>query len=366
MRLTTKGQLEILNTGNSVFIGEGAGENDDLNCNLNVFIGHYSGYSNITGMENTANGCYSLFNNTTGSNNTANGCYSLFSNTTGSSNTENGGNSMFYNSEGNCNTAAGCESLYYNTVGSGNTAIGSESLFSSETENYNTAVGYKALYEHETGNYNTAIGVSAGPYYAPGMDFSNITCVGHYAKAYSSNHVKIGNSSVTCIGGQVSWSNYSDARIKTNIQEDVAGLDFVMKLRPVTYHFNKDAQDKINGIVDSAKYESKYDIEKTKFTGFIAQEVEEASNSVGYDFSGVHKPVNEKDLYSIAYAEFVVPLVKATQEQQEIIETQENKIEQLEQENIEIKQQLNSLQEQIENLQQVINNSLKQIETLEK
>lgn len=331
---------------------------NSLNSNtigfFNTANGFYSLKFNTTGTFNTANGVYSLYLNISGDNNTANGIYSLSSNITGSNNTATGCYSMMYNSEGDCNTAIGYESLHYNTVGSGNTAIGRESLFSSETENYNTAVGYKALYEHETGSYNTAIGVSAGPYYAPGMDFSNITCVGHYARAYSSNHVKIGNSSVTCIGGQVSWSNYSDARIKTNIQEDVAGLDFVMKLRPVTYHFDKDAQDKINGIVDSAKYESKYDIEKIKFTGFIAQEVEEASKSVGYDFSGVHKPVNEKDLYSIAYAEFVVPLVKATQEQQVIIETQEDKILELEQENIEIMQQLNSLQEQINNLQKMI------------
>ena len=40
----------------------------------------------------------------------------------------------------------------------------------------------------------------------------------------------------------------------------------------------------------------------------------------GYDFSGVHKPTNDKDNYSLAYAEFTVPLVKAVQEQQKVIE----------------------------------------------
>jgi flagellar biosynthesis chaperone FliJ len=55
-------------------------------------------------------------------------------------------------------------------------------------------------------------------------------------------------------------------------------------------------------------------------TGFLAQEVEEAAAAVGYAFSGVDKPKNENDHYGLRYAEFVVPLVKATQEQQATIE----------------------------------------------
>jgi len=54
-------------------------------------------------------------------------------------------------------------------------------------------------------------------------------------------------------------------------------------------------------------------------TGFIAQDVEKAAQDAGYDFSGLHKPTNDKDNYSLAYAEFTVPLVKAVQEQQKTI-----------------------------------------------
>ena len=38
-----------------------------------------------------------------------------------------------------------------------------------------------------------------------------------------------------------------------------------------------------------------------------------------FNFSGVVPPQNDKDHYSLRYAEFVVPLVKAVQEQQEMI-----------------------------------------------
>ena len=70
--------------------------------------------------------------------------------------------------------------------------------------------------------------------------------------------------------------------------------------------------------------------EKTLQTGFVAQEVEKAAEESGYDFSGVDKPKNDKDLYGLRYAEFVVPLVKAIQEQQQIIEDLKKRVEALE------------------------------------
>lgn len=61
-------------------------------------------------------------------------------------------------------------------------------------------------------------------------------------------------------------------------------------------------------------------------SGFIAQEVEDAANKSGFTFSGVDKPINSGALYGLRYADFVVPLVKAVQEQQVIIDEQNKKI----------------------------------------
>ena len=66
-------------------------------------------------------------------------------------------------------------------------------------------------------------------------------------------------------------------------------------------------------------FPGKYDIEKIRQTGFIAQEVDKAAQASGFDFSGVVKPANDNDLYSLRYSDFVVPLVKAVQEQQQQI-----------------------------------------------
>jgi trimeric autotransporter adhesin len=231
-----------------------------------------------TTLYNTAFGYGSFINNSSGTNNTALGNATLLSNTTGAN-----------------NTAVGKASLVLNTTGYRNTAVGSEALVMNTTGNYNNALGYNALLNNTTGLANIAIGDAA-----------------------------LFNSSHLWIGGWVPWSVYSDARIKTNITESVKGLDFIMKLRPVTYNRTVIAGKSM------PEYANKYDAEKTLITGFVAQEVEQAAKESGYDFSGLYKPKSDKDLYSISYESFVVPLVKAMQEQQAIIETLNNKIKELE------------------------------------
>ncbi|MBI5324902.1 MAG: tail fiber domain-containing protein [Ignavibacteriae bacterium] len=359
-RITTKGQIEILNTGNSVFIGDGAGNSDDLSNNANVFIGYHAGLNNTTGSSNIGIGNNALRGNTTGSSNVAVGNAALSDNTTGlmntafgngalnfsttsssntavgyqalklnstgSSNSALGLYSLYNNDDGISNTACGTWTLYENTSGQYNSASGASALRSNTTGNYNTSMGYSSLYNNTTGSENTAFGKDA----AQGGNYNNISAFGYDAAPTASNRVRIGNSSVTQIGGQVGWSTLSDARIKNNIREDVKGLDFIMKLRPVTYTFNKDNADALIGVVDESISPEKYDIERIRFSGFLAQEVEQAAIISGYNFSGVTKPENERDLYSLRYAEFVVPLVKGMQEQQSVIEQLNQRIEMLE------------------------------------
>jgi len=56
---------------------------------------------------------------------------------------------------------------------------------------------------------------------------------------------------------------------------------------------------------------------QSRSVGFIAQDVERIIQQTGFtSFDAVHAPANETDNYSMGYSEFVVPLVKAVQEQQ--------------------------------------------------
>jgi hypothetical protein len=212
--------------------------------------------------------------------------------------------------------------LALNTTGYENTAIGRAALYSNqptsdENGRRNTAAGFKALYANTTGYENTALGYQA---FQNGTGYYNSTALGYLTSITASDQVRIGNSAVTSIGGQVGWTTLSDARFKRNIAEDVPGLEFIMKLRPVTYNMDLYALAEYIGTPDGIRSE-KADAFQNRivYTGFIAQEVEEAARSVGFTFSGVDAPKNENDYYGLRYAEFTVPLVKAVQEQQGIL-----------------------------------------------
>jgi len=289
--------------------------------------------SNTTASYNTADGFYALASNTIGYNNVANGYYALYKNLNGDNNTANGFDALYANTAGYMNTADGDSSLASNTTGSKNKADGYQALASNTTGSENTAVGYTALQYNTTGNYNTAIGVNAGPS-SGNTGLSNTGSFGYGSYVTASQTIEIGNSAITTVGGFCPWYTYSDGRFKTNVKENIPGLDFILKLRPVSYNWNLHALDTYRSVNDSAMNnpeleQARLDKEKKSYTGFIAQDVEKAADSCGFDFSGISKPVNDKTPYSLSYADFVVPLVKAVQEQQKKIEELEKMIEEL-------------------------------------
>jgi len=156
--LEVQGRISQTGTGKSVFLGEEAGNIDDLTNNENVFVGFLSGYYNSSGYYNVAIGSRALYSNTTGSYNVASGAFALISNTTGSDNIANGYTALSLNTTGTGNTATGSGSLHYSTTGYYNTAYGSFTLYSNTTGNSNSAYGSYALYLNTTGNYNVANG----------------------------------------------------------------------------------------------------------------------------------------------------------------------------------------------------------------
>ncbi len=320
---------------------------------FNTAIGNSALHSNTTGNINIAIGSGALFENTTGNSNIAIGSAALYNNTTGNSNTATGCRSLISNTTGDSNTANGYGSLYLNTTGSFNTASGHRALYSNNEGNFNTAIGNSALFSNTKGNYNTAIGYQTN---TSANTYNNATALGNGAIVSSSNRVRIGNTSVYRIEGQVSWTSVSDGRIKENIQETVPGLSFISELRPVTYTLNTRKQHEITtqAMPDSIKEKLMQSDEEYRQsssiirTGFIAQEVEEAAKRVGFDFDGISAPENETDLYGIRYAEFVVPLVKAVQEQQELIKKQQEIIEQ---QRLDFQKQMQLLNQRIEKLE---------------
>lgn len=165
--LDVAGRITISNTGNSVFIGDGAGELDDLSDNQNVFIGTNAGASTTTGRQNTAIGTYA----------------------------------MWYNQTGQYNVALGQNALQY-IKGNGNVGIGYYANFigNDYTTNYNTAIGIQALTNNRQ-SYNTALGGYAGANFISGNNtypFYNVY-VGYLTKSKTNadtNSIVIGANAI--------------------------------------------------------------------------------------------------------------------------------------------------------------------------
>ncbi|MEI6853919.1 MAG: tail fiber domain-containing protein [Bacteroidota bacterium] len=357
----------------------------------NTAIGDGALYSNTSGYINTAIGRNALKYNTIGRNNIAIGNAALINNLVAGQNIAIGGSALnqqsfnngstaytsdniaigyqalFSNqptstSEGYQSVAVGNYSLKSNTTGFRNTAIGHNSLYSNTTGAANTAIGLN-MQSNTTGSENTAIGMWAldanttgsdniGIGYQADVNSGNLTeatAIGFLSVTNANDKIVLGYSGNTNLtGGYGNWQNLSDGRFKQNINENVPGLSFITKLRPVTYNLNSLKFDEFLGIkqrMDTCKDVEKKDryfkrmneISSMTQTGFIAQEVENAANEIGYKFDGVHHPVNEKDNYTVGYATFVVPLVKGMQEQQVMID--------------ELKKQVADLQEQLNKIQ---------------
>ncbi len=274
----------------------------------NTANGDHALFSNTTGSYNAANGSDALYSNTTGYENTANGYNALYANTTGSDNTANGFYALLNNTTGYYNTANGYEALLHNTTGGDNIANGSGALVANTTGTNNTAEGNSALYNNITGSYNTAIGYNAD---VASGNLTNATAIGYNAKVNASNKVRIGNSSVTVIEGQVNWSVGSDIRLKDNIEySDKLGLEFVNGLKTATFTYKNDSTKRLHD-------------------GLIAQDVKKSLDQLGLKFSGLTENENEEKILNLSYAEFVIPLINSVKELSNKNQDQQKQIDEL-------------------------------------
>jgi hypothetical protein len=79
----------------------------------------------------------------------------------------------------------------------------------------NTATGGNAMSNNKTGNFNTAIGYQAD---VGAENLNNATAIGAGAIVDPSNKVRLGNTAVTVIEGQVPFTASSDKTKKENFQ----------------------------------------------------------------------------------------------------------------------------------------------------
>ena len=183
-------------------------------------------------------------------------------------------------------------------------------------------MGAAAGSNHDNGYNNVFVGANTD---VNGDGYYNVIAIGQGTICTAPSQVVMGNGATTSYRAYANWSNISDGRYKKNIKENVPGLSFINKLKPITYtldatgldnflHKNTPKEKQLNTEAKAVMDKGLKEKEKTIQTGFTAQDVEKAAKEIDYDFSGVDAAKNDNDVYGLRYAEFVVPLVKAVQE----------------------------------------------------
>ena len=127
---------------------------------------------------------------------------------------------------------------------------------------------------------NTAIGVGAD---VGSGDLTNATAIGHGAVVDASNKVRIGNSSVTVIEGQVAYTFTSDRNKKENFQP-VDGEEVLRKIR----QFNLTSWNYIG-----------QDAKTLRHYGPMAQDFYEAFGHDAIGTVGTPKTINSGDMAGI-------------------------------------------------------------------
>jgi trimeric autotransporter adhesin len=211
-RIRTNGQIEVLNTGSSVYLGENAGLNDDLTNNTNVGVGYNTLASVVSGNSNTAVG-YQALRNTTSNENTGIGYQALMANTTGEANTALGQNALLNNTTGSYNTAVGAQALSGSNTGNSNIGIGSGALSGNTLGLENIGIGPNSMTGNTSGNYNIGIGSGALATNVTGINniaigrFADVTtgnltnaiAIGYNAKVAQSNSLVLGGTGADAV-----------------------------------------------------------------------------------------------------------------------------------------------------------------------
>ena len=286
--------------------------------------------------------------------NWAMGIGALQLNNTGTKNVALGGNTLQSNTSGQNNVAVGLGALAANTTHGQNVAIGESALQGSDGD-YNTAVGWVALLQNgshtanaafgwaalgnlSNGDYNVALGPRAGAHLTSGSYNAYLSNLGVDGE---SNTIRIGDShNQTFIAGiRNATTGFNDAvpvlidshgqlgvvsssrRFKEDVQDMGNASHDLMRLRPVTFRYQKPFADGSKPI----QY------------GLIAEEVAEVyPDLVAHSADGQIETVKYQVLDSM--------LLNEVQRQQTEFGAQKDQIRRLEQQNQSLQERLAKLE----------------------
>jgi hypothetical protein len=273
-KLDVGGHIWQTGTGQSVFLGEGAGTSDDLSDNKNVLVGYQTGNSNTTGAYNTFSGYQAGYNNNTGQQNTFSGFMAGYNNT-----------------EGLYNTFSGVQAGYSCTTGYSNTFLGYGAGYSNTTNGGNVVIGYMAGYKNTSSNKLCIANDSSDANVLIYGEFDNQR-LGLCGVTNPTHTIDV-NGGAYCDGAN--WVNASSRKYKENINElgVEEAVETVNGLKPVRFNYKVDKENEC--------------------VGFIAEDVPEL--------------VATKDRKGMSAMDVVAVLTKVVQNQQKLVKNQQEEIE---------------------------------------
>ena len=229
-----------------------------------------------------------------------------------------------------------------NTTGRNNIAIGTNALLNHTTTDSNIAIGNYSLNDLTIGAGNTVIGTNAQQ--TLGISNHNyMVTIGFNANCSGGGQVTLGDGNISTLRCNVQTiTSLSDLRDKQNIQTLIFGIDFINKLNPVSFEWNRrllfdkekyrknndmsqeendrlDELEKISIQERDASSIRKSDGKPKVGMGFIAQEIIELEDSLNTRIPGLTSRCNPEK-YEVSYTALIPIMIKAMKEQNEIIE----------------------------------------------
>ncbi len=289
----------------NTYVGSAAGSSSTSGSH-NAFFGALAGTQNISGKDNSFFGSSTGLLNTTGKDNAFFGSKAGLFNVDGSRNSffgsgaghrnTSGQDNSFFGAAAGSNNVSGSANVHmgflsgHRSDGSNNTFIGHFSAEQNVSGDANVFVGQFVGFTNTTGSNNTLVGAEAD---VLSSDLENATAIGYRARVDASNEIRLGNTFITRIEGQVPFSSGSDQRLKESIKPIAVGMDFISDLNPVIYH------RKSNQAPDQEM-------------GLIAQEILASLHKFGLENTGsVYKGTD--GYYSVRYNDLFAPIIKALQ-----------------------------------------------------
>ena len=219
-----------------------------------------------------------------------------------------------------------------------NVCVGTSSGTAITTGDHNTLVGNNSGDGVTTGAYNTGIGSAV----AFDVDANKQICIGYAATTSALECIAIGteitNSTTRTVkfgdagnsmisldwdtGGDSTFVRSSDIRKKRNIKDSDLGLEFINKLRPVTYQWKP--QNELPKEWENYSETNRYDLDKVHM-GFIAQEVKAVIDEYDAPPEVAGWMQDADGMQRLGESKLITPLIKAVQELTAKVEELENK-----------------------------------------